>query len=141
MRAANEGAYEAKLAHSIGLNIDLPFEQDLNPYTTKEMTFNYLFSRKLALVKYSRACVVFPGGFGTLDELFEVLTLSQTNMLKNGGCKVFLVGEEYWKDLMSFIKGSLTKEKMINEEDINLITLSDNKEFIKDEIIRIFKEV
>jgi uncharacterized protein (TIGR00730 family) len=134
MRAGNEGACEAKTSHSIGLSIELPFEQANILYTTKDMTFNYFFSRKFALVKYSRACVVFPGGYGTMDELFEVLTLSQTNMLKNGGCRVFLVGTEYWKDLMSFIQGTLVRENMIKKEDIDLITFSDDIEFITNEI-------
>ena len=138
MQAANEGACEAKASHSIGLNIHLPFEQGDMPYTTKDMTFNYFFSRKFALVKYSRACVVFPGGFGTMDELFEVLTLSQTQMLKNGGCRVFLVGVEYWKDLISFMKSSMVQEKMIKEEDIDLITLSDDMDFIASEIKNLF---
>ena len=105
MKAANRGAYKSNNAHSIGLGIDLPFEQSLNPYTTKNLTFNYFFSRKYMLVKYSKACVVFPGGFGTLDEMFEVLTLTQTGKLN--GFKIYLVGCDYWKYLLKFMKKSL----------------------------------
>lgn len=132
MKAANRGAYKSDNAHSIGLNIVLPHEQNSNPYTTKSVTFNYFFSRKYMLVKYSKACVVYPGGFGTLDELFEVLTLTQTG--KMNGFKIFLVGEEYWKHLMKFIKKSLYKEKMIDKEDLDLITLTDDVKMIKKEI-------
>ncbi len=132
MAAANRGAYKANNAESIGLNIELPFESSSNPYTTKTITFSYFFSRKYMLVKYSKACVVFPGGFGTLDELFEVLTLTQTGKLN--GLKVYLVGCEYWKYLVKFIKKSLYKEGMINKEDLDIITLTDDIELIQKEI-------
>lgn len=134
MQAANRGAYKSDSAHSVGLCIKLPFEHSSNPYTTKQMTFNYFFSRKYMLVKYSKACVVFPGGFGTLDELFEVLTLTQTGKMIPG-FKVYLVGYDYWKYLLKFIKKSLLKEKMINEEDVDLITLTDDIELIEKEIL------
>lgn len=136
MQAANRGAYKANSAHSIGLSIKLPHEESSNPYTTKSLTFNYFFSRKYMLVKYSKACIVFPGGFGTLDELFEVLTLTQTGKMING-FKIFLVGCEYWKYLLKFIKKSLYKEKMINEEDLHMITLTDDIKLIEDEILKI----
>ncbi len=132
MKAANKGAFKANKAHSIGLNIDLPFEQSNNSYTTRSLTFNYFFSRKYMLVKYSKACVVFPGGFGTLDEMFEVLTLTQTG--KMNGFKIFLVGCEYWKYLIKFIEKSLYKEKMISKEDLSIITLTDDIEQIEKEI-------
>lgn len=135
MQAANRGAYKADNAHSIGLGIDLPFEQSTNPYTTKELTFNYFFSRKYMLVKYSHACVVFPGGFGTLDEMFEVLTLTQTG--KMNGFKIFLVGENYWKYLLKFIKKSLYAEGMINKEDLDIITLTDDIKLIEKEILKL----
>jgi len=137
MQAANRGAFKADNAHSIGLSIDLPFEQSTNPYTTKNLTFNYFFSRKYMLVKYSQACVVFPGGFGTLDEMFEVLTLTQTG--KMNGFKVFLVGIDYWEYLMKFIKKSLYKEGMIDKEDLNIITLTDDIELIEKEIGKLLK--
>jgi len=137
MQAANRGAFKANNAHSIGLSIDLPFEQSTNPYTTKNLTFNYFFSRKYMLVKYSQACVVFPGGFGTLDELFEVLTLTQTG--KMDGFKIYLVGVDYWKYLIKFIKKSLYKEKMINKEDLDIITLTDDIKLIEKEIGKLLK--
>ena len=139
MLASNKGAYEAKNSESIGLNISIPNEQQINSYTTKDMMFNYFFSRKYMLVKYSYACVIFPGGFGTLDELFEVLTLTQTGKLNKLGCKVFLVGCDYWKDLLRFFETSLYKEGMINKADLDLITLSDDIGFIGQELIKIKK--
>jgi len=135
MQAANRGAYKANNADSIGLSINLPFEQSENPYTTKNLTFNYFFSRKYMLVKYSKACVIFPGGFGTLDEMFEVLTLTQTG--KMNGFKIFLVGEDYWKYLIKFIKKSLYKEKMINKEDLDIIVLTDDIKLIEKKILKL----
>ncbi len=135
MQAANRGAYKANKADSIGLSIELPFEHNLNPYTTRTLTFNYFFSRKYMLVKYSKACVIFPGGFGTLDEMFEVLTLTQTG--KMNGFKLFLVGEDYWKYLIKFMKKSLYKEKMIDKEDLDIITLSDNIKLIEKKILKL----
>ena len=133
MNSANKGAFEAKSAESIGLSIFLPNEKSTNEYTTKNFTFNYFFSRKYMLVKYSKACVIFPGGFGTLDEMFEVLTLTQTGKLN--GLKVYLVGTEYWEYLMRFIEKSLYKENMINKEDLNIITLTNDIELIEKEIL------
>lgn len=135
MQAANRGAYKADNAHSIGLNIELPFERSSNPYTTKQITFNYFFSRKYMLVKYSHACVVFPGGFGTLDEMFEVLTLTQTG--KMNGFKIYLVGNDYWKYLLKFMKKSLYKEGMINKKDLDIITLTDDIKLIEKEILKL----
>ena len=137
MKAANRGAYKANNAESIGLSISLPHEQTVNPYTTKNLTFNYFFSRKYMLVKYSKACVVFPGGFGTLDEMFEVLTLTQTG--KMNGFKIYLYGEEYWKYLVKFIKKSLYKEKMIDKKDLDLIILTDDIKKIEKEIAKLTK--
>lgn len=133
MQAANKGAFEAKKAQSIGLSIYLPNEKTKNEYTTKSLTFNYFFSRKYMLVKYSKACVIFPGGFGTLDEMFEVLTLTQTGKLN--GFKIYLVGCDYWKYLIKFIRKSLYKENMIDKEDLNIITLTDNIKQIEKEIV------
>ena len=137
MKAANKGAFEAKCAESIGLNIYLPNEKTKNEYTTKSTTFNYFFSRKYMLVKYSKACVIFPGGFGTLDEMFEVLTLTQTGKLN--GFKIYLVGCDYWKYLIEFIKKSLYKENMIDEKDLDIITLTDDIELIEKEIKQLIK--
>jgi len=131
MEAANKGAYNHNV-ESIGLNIDLPFEQVLNPYTSKELTFDYFFSRKVMLVKYSMAYVIFPGGFGTLDELFESLTLVQTK--KVTGVKIFLVGSDFYNPLIEFIKNKLLLEGMINQEDLELVCLTDDFENIVGEI-------
>ncbi len=135
MKAANKGAFEAGKADSIGLSIELPFEQSTNEYTTKSLTFNYFFSRKYMLVKYSKACVIFPGGFGTLDEMFEVLTLTQTG--KMNGFKIFLLGEDYWKYLLKFIEKSLYKEKMIDKSDLDIITLTDDIKLIEKTILKL----
>ncbi len=132
MEAANRGAKEHEDVESIGLNIDLPFEQIANPYTTKELSFDYFFSRKVMLVKYSMAYVIFPGGFGTLDELFESLTLVQTR--KVTGVKIFVVGIEFYQTLLDFIKSKLLGSGMINEEDFELIHLTDDLEFVCSEI-------
>ena len=132
MEAANRGAFEVKGAHSIGLNIDLPKEQTLNPYTTKSLEFDYFFSRKVMLVKYSLAYVIFPGGFGTLDELFESLTLVQTK--KVTGVKIFLVGREFYEPLLAFMRQSLLKEKTIEEKDLELFEICDNLEEVAKKI-------
>jgi hypothetical protein len=131
MEAANRGA-NIHDVESIGLNIDLPFEQVLNPYTTKELTFDYFFSRKVMLVKYSMAYVIFPGGFGTLDEFFESLTLVQTK--KVTGVKIFLVGSDFYNPLVKFIEDKLLADGMINREDLELIHITDDFEKIVEEI-------
>ena len=132
MEAANKGARMVNEVESIGLNIDLPSEQVSNPYTTKELSFDYFFSRKVMLVKYSMAYVVFPGGFGTLDELFEALTLVQTR--KVTGVKIFVIGTEFYKPLLDFIESKLLTNGMINKEDIDLITVTDNIDYVVNEI-------
>jgi hypothetical protein len=131
MEAANRGA-DRENVESIGLNIDLPFEQELNPYTTKELTFDYFFSRKVMLVKYSMAYVIFPGGFGTLDELFEALTLVQTR--KVTGVKIFVVGSEFYQPLLNFIEEKLVHEGMIDKNDLELINLCDDLDSIVEDI-------
>ena len=137
MSAANKGAFEAKKAQSIGLNILLPKEQHPNPYTTQSLTFNYFFSRKYMLVKYSKAIVIFPGGFGTLDELFELITLIQTKKLNN--IKIFLIGSDYWKPLIKFFKKSLYENRMIDKEDLDIFTLSDEIKFVEKSILKLIK--
>ncbi|WP_455755673.1 LOG family protein [Sulfurimonas sp.] len=132
MEAANRGAKECPNVESVGLNIDLPFEQVTNQYTTKELNFDYFFSRKVMLVKYSIAYVIFPGGFGTLDELFESLTLIQTR--KVTGVKIFVVGVEFYKPLLEFIENKLSNSGMIDKEDVELIRLTDDLECIVNEI-------
>jgi len=132
MEAANKGAYQNPEVESIGLNIDLPMEQTANPYTTKERTFDYFFSRKVMLVKYSIAYVIFPGGFGTLDELFEALTLIQTK--KVSGVKIFVVGVEFFQPLMDFMENTLLAQGMIDPEDLDIITLTDDLDHIAEQV-------
>lgn len=132
MEAANRGAHKHLDIESIGLNIDLPFEQIPNPYTTKELSFDYFFSRKVMLVKYSIAYVIFPGGYGTLDELFEALTLIQTR--KVTGVKVFVIGVDFFRPLMDFIEGKMVKNGMIDEEDFHIIRLTDDLKLVVEEI-------
>ncbi|AZA59115.1 TIGR00730 family Rossman fold protein [Chryseobacterium shandongense] len=124
MEAGNKGAFNTQ-GKSIGLNIDLPFEQHFNPYINKlySMNFDYFFVRKVMFVKYSQGFVVMPGGFGTLDELTEALTLIQTN--KIGKFPIVLVGSEFWSGLLDWFKSTLLKEKMINEADLDLYRVVD----------------
>ncbi len=124
MEAGNKGAFNAQ-GKSIGLNIDLPFEQHFNPYINRSysMNFDYFFVRKVMFIKYSQGFVVMPGGFGTLDELTEALTLIQTN--KIGKFPIVLVGSEFWGGLLDWFKTTLLKEKMINADDLNLYRVVD----------------
>ncbi len=139
MEAANRGAKESKKnIESIGLNIDLPFEQIANSYTTKELSFDYFFSRKVMLVKYSMAYVIMPGGFGTLDELFEALTLVQTR--KVSGVKIFVIGTEFYTPLLEFIKNRLLRDGMIDIADLELIKLTDDLECVVKEIEKSLKK-
>lgn len=125
MEAANRGARDAG-AKSVGLNIELPHEQSINPYVDIGKEFHYFFARKLMFVRYSWSFVVFPGGFGTLDELFEVLTLVQTDKARPH--PVVLVGSEYWLGLLDWMKKHLLEEGRISPEDFDLFTLSDDLE-------------
>lgn len=122
MRAANKGAYEAG-GRSSGLNIELPHEQEPNPYKTDSLTFRYFFVRKVMLVKYAQAFVVLPGGYGTLDELFESLTLIQT--LKIHPFPVFLVGSAFWGGLVSWIGDTLVAQGTISPGDRDLFRVVD----------------
>jgi len=122
MRAANKGAFEAG-GRSIGLNIELPHEQEPNPYQTDSLSFRYFFARKVMLVKYAQAFVVFPGGYGTLDELFEALTLIQT--LKIHPFPVFLVGSAFWSGLVDWIRDTLAVQGTISPEDLDLFRVVD----------------
>lgn len=123
MEAANRGAAEAG-GRSIGINIELPFEQKPNPYANKVITFNYFFVRKVMLVKYASAFVIFPGGFGTMDEFFEALTLIQTRKILP--FPLILVDSEYWGGLISWIKNTMLTEGFISPEDLNLIQIKDD---------------
>ncbi|WP_298754567.1 TIGR00730 family Rossman fold protein [uncultured Arcobacter sp.] len=138
MEAANRGAYDANTAESIGLNIIIPVEQKLNLYTTRSHTFNYFFSRKYMLVKHSSACVVFPGGYGTLDELFEIIILVQTQKIEN--LKIYLYDTEFWKNMLIFLEGTLVKENMISIDELDILTLSDDIEFIEKDILKLFNK-
>ena len=125
MEAANRGAKEGG-SLSIGLNIELPFEQHENPYLDREMTCHYFFTRKLFFVRYAIGFVVLPGGFGTLDELFESLTLSQTDRIRH--FPVVLVGNDYWSDLLAWMRKHLVARGRISPEDIDLFTVCDTPE-------------
>jgi uncharacterized protein (TIGR00730 family) len=138
MEAANRGAHDNGNVESIGLNIDLPMEQVANPYTTIDLNFDYFFSRKVMLVKYSMAYVIFPGGYGTLDELFEALTLIQTK--KATGVRLFVVGEEFFRPLIQFIEDKLLKTGMIDQADVDLICLTDDLEYVANEIEKSLNE-
>jgi uncharacterized protein (TIGR00730 family) len=123
MEAANRGAKEAG-GLSIGCNIELPREQKLNPYLDRFVEFEHFFVRKVMLVKYSRAFVVLPGGFGTLDEVFETLTLMQTNKIES--FPVVAMGGEFWTALRKFILDTLVAEGTIGASDLDLIHLTDS---------------
>ena len=123
MEAANRGAFEAGKV-SVGCNIELPFEQAPNPYQTKSLTFKYFFVRKTMFIKYSNAYIIFPGGFGTMDELFEALTLIQTRKIRN--FPVVLFGSTYWRGMLAWLTSTMLHEKNISPEDLGLIHLTDS---------------
>jgi uncharacterized protein (TIGR00730 family) len=133
MEAANRGAFENG-GQSFGLTIKLPHEQVTNPYLTNNMDFYYFFSRKVCMSYSAEAYVYFPGGFGTFDELFEILTLVQTNKIEK--VPVILIGSEFWKPFDDFIKNTLIKEEKIDSEDLNLYTITDDLDLA----IKIIKE-
>ena len=125
MEAANRGATEGG-ASSVGLNIELPLEQKPNIFANKLLNFRYFFVRKVMFVKYSIAFVILPGGFGTLDELFEAITLIQTRKIKP--FPVILVGKEYWKGLLDWVGDTLLRERMISVEDLDILKTVDTAE-------------
>lgn len=130
MEAANKGAAMENV-DSIGLNITLPFEQNPNPYANMKIEFKYFFVRKVMFLKYAQAYIILPGGFGTLDELFETITLIQTQRIKK--FPIILVGTEYWEGLIQWVKEKFLKEKMISKEDLCLFHLLDEP----DEIVKV----
>jgi uncharacterized protein (TIGR00730 family) len=134
MAAANKGAAEAG-GTSVGLNINLPFEQKPNRYANVTLEFDYFFIRKVMFVKYAFAYVILPGGFGTLDELFEAVTLIQTQRIKP--LPVILVGSDYWSGLIDWIKSRLLTEKRISTEDADILQIMDDP----DEIVQTVKKV
>jgi uncharacterized protein (TIGR00730 family) len=125
MEAANKGAQNAN-GTSVGLNIALPMEQTQNQFQDVRIEFRYFFVRKLMFVKYAVAYVIFPGGFGTLDELFEALTLIQTKKIR--GFPVVLVGREYWSGLIDWMKKTVLAADSINKEDLDLMHIVDEPE-------------
>jgi uncharacterized protein (TIGR00730 family) len=136
MEAANKGAFEGD-GTSVGLNIDLPFEQNDNPYIDrdKNLYFDYFFVRKVMFVKYAQGFIVMPGGFGTLDELFEALTLIQTRKINK--FPIILVGREFWQGLIDWVKKMVCDEfQNIDPEDLDLIQLVDNE----DEVVQILDD-
>jgi len=140
MEAGNKGAFRGK-GVSVGLNIDLPFEQHDNPYIDrgKSLDFDYFFVRKVMFMKYSQGFVVMPGGFGTLDELFEAITLIQTN--KIGKFPIILVGKEYWNGLFEWIKKTLLSDfKTISPKDLDLIQLFDTEKEVVDYLNKFYEK-
>ncbi|MBE9477885.1 MAG: TIGR00730 family Rossman fold protein [Chloroflexi bacterium] len=122
MEAANKGALKAGVT-SVGLNIDLPEEQLGNTYTTKSITFNHFFARKVMLVKYATAFIIMPGGLGTIDEVSEVLTLMQTHKIRP--FPVVLFSSEYWKGFLDWLQGSALARGFISEDDLKLLRVCD----------------
>ena len=139
MEAGNKGAHRGK-GISVGLNIELPFEQHDNAYidSDKSLDFDYFFVRKVMFVKYSQGFIVMPGGFGTLDELFEAITLIQTK--KIGKFPIVLVGKKYWSGLIEWIKNTLITEGSINPNDLDLISMVDTEEEVLDVINNFYKK-
>ena len=133
MEAANRGAFDAGGA-SIGCNIELPFEQKPNPFQTRALTFKYFFVRKTMFVKYSNAFIIFPGGYGTLDEMFEALTLIQTRKIKN--FPVVLFGRGYWGGMVSWLSDVILKARNIADEDVQLLYLTDSPAEVVDIVVR-----
>ncbi len=137
MEAGNKGAKEAG-ARSVGLNIELPFEQHDNPYLDDSIDFHYFFTRKTIFLKYASAFVIFPGGFGTMDEFFESLTLIQTGKIKN--FPVVLFGTDYWKGLINWLKNTMLTEGKISEGDLDLLIQTDSTKEACDFIVHSIKE-
>jgi len=131
MEAANKGALSAGVS-SIGLNIELPMEQSVNPYTTMSLTFNHFFARKVMLAKYATAFIIMPGGLGTLDELTEILCLIQTHKMRP--FPVVLYGSEYWTGLLEWMRKSTLPGGYISEEDLGLLVLCDDIQHVVDTV-------
>ena len=139
MEAANRGARDVR-ARSIGCNIELPMEQDPNPYLDRFIEFKYFFVRKVMLVKYSYVFIVLPGGFGTLDELFEALTLVQTGKIRD--FPVILMGKDYWEPMLAFFRDRLIRDGTINASDLDLLFVTDSPieavDHITDRVVKHF---
>ena len=137
MEAANRGAFEAG-GVSVGCNIELPHEQGSNSYLTLSLKFKYFFVRKMMFVKYSDAFIIFPGGFGTLDELFEALTLIQTHKIHN--FPVVLYGSQYWKGMLEWLRGPMLGENKIVEDDFRRLHVTDSPSDIVDIVSQFQRE-
>ncbi len=133
MEAANRGAAEAG-GISVGLNIELPMEQQMNPYVNRALNFHYFFARKLMFVRYARAFVIFPGGFGTMDELFESITLIQTERIEH--FPTILVDSEHWAPLLRWIDEDLDDNGLIDRADMRLLVTADTTEEICNHVRR-----
>jgi len=138
MEASNKGAFAGKSA-SVGLNIKLPHEQSGNPYQDIAVNFKYFFARKVMFVKYASAYVVMPGGFGTLDELAEILTLVQTGKTKK--IPIILFGTEFWQGLLGWFRESLIDMGTISPDDMNLFTVTDDVEVVVNTIFDFYEGV
>ena len=125
MEAVNKGAFEAK-GESVGLNIKLPMEQTSNPYLTTSIDFRYFFIRKVNFLKYSKGVIAFPGGFGTMDEFFEAITLVQTKKIPP--LKIVLVGQKFWQPAVEWFKNTLLRDEKISPEDMDFFNLVDSAE-------------
>ena len=137
MEAANKGAFGGK-GLSIGLNILLPHEQTGNPYQDISINFRHFFARKVAFAKYATAFVAMPGGFGTMDELFESLTLIQTG--KSRAMPIYLYGTEFWSGLWDWVRSHLLGEGLISEVDLDLVHITDDPHFIVNSIFDFYEK-
>jgi uncharacterized protein (TIGR00730 family) len=139
MEAGNKGAFRGK-GVSVGLNIELPFEQHDNPYISpgKSLDFDYFFVRKVMFMKYSQGFVVMPGGFGTMDELFEAITLIQTK--KIGRFPIVLIDTKFWGGLMDWIKNTLLENGNISEQDLNLFRIVDTADEAVDHFVKLYEK-
>ena len=137
MEAANKGASDAG-GESVGCNIELPFEQGMNAYVKTAINFRYFFVRKTMFVKYAEAFIIFPGGYGTMDELFEALTLIQTGKVRN--FPLVLFGKEYWQGLLDWMSSSMAARGKINPDDLNLIVVTDAPEEAVRVVVRCYDE-
>ena len=135
MEAANKGAKKAK-GMSVGLNIQLPLQQKPNDYITRLVEFRYFFTRRVMFLKYAKALVILPGGYGTLDEFFEAITLFQTQKVRR--LPIFLVGKEYWGSLMEWIEKHLLNRERISKEDLQLFTVVEEPEEVLEGIRKFY---